>query len=117
MSYSAHRDGRMGSDGRISFETDGQNGPADDDIDFLRDYEPTGSESTGSEPTASDFSAAHEPETEELADLERAQGTFGPSRMKRTKPKRAKKPRTPGSRLRTMAILGGADGEVLDRVP
>ncbi|GEK85849.1 hypothetical protein MAE01_10250 [Microbacterium aerolatum] len=107
----------MGSDGRISFETDGQNGPADDDIDFLRDYEPTGSESTGSEPTASDFSAAHEPETEELADLERAQGAFGPSRMKRTKPKRAKKPRTPGSRLRTMAILGGADGEVLDRVP
>ncbi|MCK3769540.1 DUF4407 domain-containing protein [Microbacterium aerolatum] len=117
MSYSAHRDGRMGSDGRISFETDGQNGPADDDIDFLRDYEPTGSESTGSEPTASDFSAAHEPETEDLADLERAQGAFGPSRMKRTKPKRVRKPRTPGSRLRTMAILGGADGEVLDRVP
>ncbi|MVQ43615.1 DUF4407 domain-containing protein [Microbacterium sp. MAH-37] len=41
-----------------------------------------------------------------------------PARAPRTpRPKREKRPRTPGSRLRTLAILGGADGEILDRVP
>src|SRR5690606_13704279 len=66
--------------------------------------------------------AERDADADELTDLRRAQGLFGPSRMKREKskrqkPVREKMPRTPGSRLRTMAILGGAEGEILDRVP
>ncbi|WP_175984965.1 DUF4407 domain-containing protein [Microbacterium tenebrionis] len=119
MSYSAHRPGRMGSDGQISIDGETPEGSVtDEDLDFLRSYEPTGSEAsaTGDQPRRA------EPAADELGDLERAQGVFGPTKMKRAqrraaKAKRENKPRTRGSRLRTMAILGGADGEILDRVP
>jgi len=123
----------MDSQGRISFETDVPEGSVtDEDLDFLRSFEPTGGESaTAPDAVAADETAiAGEPpvDADELDDLRRAQGAFGPSRMKRTKakrpraeraprPKREKKPRVPGSRLRTLAILGGAEGEILDRVP
>ncbi|REJ07232.1 DUF4407 domain-containing protein [Microbacterium bovistercoris] len=40
-----------------------------------------------------------------------------PRAPKPPREKRAKRERVPGSRLRTLAILGGADGEILDRVP
>ncbi|HWK78621.1 MULTISPECIES: DUF4407 domain-containing protein [unclassified Microbacterium] len=129
MSYSAHRPGRMGSDGKISVDADAQNGTVDDEIDFLRDYEPTGSEPApaADEPSPAAPSTAA-PEDDELDDLRRAQGVFGPSKMKLRKAEKAprkkrermprqKTARTPGSRLRTLAILGGAEGEILDRVP
>ncbi|WP_230102671.1 DUF4407 domain-containing protein [Microbacterium sp. Bi121] len=129
MSYSAHRPGRMGSDGKISVDADAQNGTVDDEIDFLRDYEPTGSEPAPAddEPSPAAPSTAA-PEDDELDDLRRAQGVFGPSKMKLRKAEKAprkkrermprqKTARTPGSRLRTLAILGGAEGEILDRVP
>ncbi|CAH0153734.1 hypothetical protein SRABI121_01323 [Microbacterium sp. Bi121] len=119
----------MGSDGKISVDADAQNGTVDDEIDFLRDYEPTGSEPAPAddEPSPAAPSTAA-PEDDELDDLRRAQGVFGPSKMKLRKAEKAprkkrermprqKTARTPGSRLRTLAILGGAEGEILDRVP
>jgi hypothetical protein len=133
MAYSAHRPGQMDSQGRISFDTDAPQGSVtDDDLDFLRAFEPSGSASA----TGTGAAAAAETPTsgearvdaDELDALRRAQGVLGPSRMKLPKakrarvertprPKREKKPRVPGSRLRTLAILGGAEGEILDRVP
>ncbi len=98
----------MDSQGRISFGVDGPDGDVtDEDLDFLREYEPTGSDTATTEvippvPTATPRSDA--PETaEEIREQPR--------------PKREKAPRVPGSRLRTLAILGGADGRILDRVP
>ena len=101
-----------------------------DEFDFLREYEPTSSEPSASSdaPTSAPASEADDRDADaDLDTLERAQGFFGPTRMKREKKKREKvkrdrpvrdkQPRTPGSRLRTLAILGGADGEILDRVP
>lgn len=110
----------MGSDGQISIDGEAPEGSVtDEDLDFLRSYEPTGSETSATR----DEPRGAEPAADELGDLERAQGAFGPTKMKvarrrAAKGKREKKaPRTRGSRLRTMAILGGADGEILDRVP
>jgi len=130
MPYSAHRPGRFDSQGRIVLDNDSSD--ENDEFDFLRDYEPSGPESPSADPSGEEAppssGAAHEGDPE-LETLERAQGIFGPIRMKRKKarsekkaqkrekPAREKKPRTAGSPLRTMAILGGADGEILDRVP
>ena len=135
MPYSDHRPGRLDSQGRIVLDSESEDGAlADDDLDFLRGYEPTRGETAAAESPAGEEVRS----TEDLDDLERAQGLFGPIRMKRRKPERErsartsavvaesaaprrpkaeKLPRTPGSRLRTMAILGGAEGEILDRVP
>ncbi|MGO2932834.1 DUF4407 domain-containing protein [Microbacterium sp.] len=131
MPYSAHRPGRFDSQGRIVLDSDSAD--ETDDLDFLRDYEPTGTEPADAEPTEPTGNEKTAPVDEasgddlDLETLQRSQGVFGPTRLKlaKTKPaktklpktKRVKKPRTPGSRLRTMAILGGADGEILDRVP
>ncbi|MFJ6429072.1 DUF4407 domain-containing protein [Microbacterium maritypicum] len=118
MPYSAHRPGRYDSQGRIIL--DGEPDAVTDDLDFLREFEPTGTdhatrevpESVPAETTpiadaiAADDSAAEEP----------APGK--PPREPRIRRPRAKRaPRTPGSRARTLAILGGAEGEILDRVP
>ncbi|MFT4260480.1 DUF4407 domain-containing protein [Microbacterium sp.] len=109
MPYSAHRPGRMDSQGRITFETDAPAGEvSDDDLDFLRSFEPTGSERPVDEgPVA-------ETPISERAERDETQGTSMAPRPRAPKPK---KTRVPGSRLRTLAILGGADGDVLDRVP
>ena len=131
MPYSAHRPGRFDSQGRIVLDSDSAD--ETDDLDFLRDYEPTGTEPADAEPTEPTGNEKTAPVDEasgddpDLETLQRSQGVFGPTRLKlgKAKPaktklpktKRVKKPRTPGSRLRTMAILGGADGEILDRVP
>ena len=126
MPYSAHRPGRYDSQGRIVLESDATD--ETDELDFLREYEPTSGESS---PASDESVTAARPgpggTDDDLDTLERAQGIFGPVRMKREKTKRAKAerasiprektPRAPGSRLRTMAILGGAEGEILDRVP
>lgn len=135
MPYSAHRPGRFDSQGRIVVDSD----PADeaDELDFLRDYEPSTGEPADESATAEPAIASDRGTDDDLDPLERAQGIFGPIRMKRAKRKHEKaerakteraetepadarperKTRTPGSRLRTMAILGGAEGEILDRVP
>ncbi|UNK71234.1 DUF4407 domain-containing protein [Microbacterium sp. H1-D42] len=134
MSYSAHRPGRMDSQGRISFEADGPQGPdgqpGDDDLDFLRDYEPTGS----TPPEADEHDTATRPHdvigpdsgpvTEaDASAAEPVASTGRQARPKRERMPRAertprpKRERIPGSRLRTLAILGGAEGEILDRVP
>lgn len=136
MPYSAHRPGRFDSQGRIVLDSDSAD--ETDDLDFLRDYEPTGTEPADTEPTEPTGTEQTTPVDEapgddpDLETLQRSQGVFGPTRLKlaktkpaKTKPaqtklpktKRVKKPRTSGSRLRTMAILGGAEGEILDRVP
>ncbi|MGO2519836.1 MAG: DUF4407 domain-containing protein [Microbacterium sp.] len=123
MPYSAHKPGSVDSQGRILLERDSENDT--DDLDFLRDYEPTtdGSTGTSDAPTTPVSSVGNDREIDaDLQTLERAQGVFGPTRMKREKAKRTKlvrdkSPHTPGSCWRTLAILGGADGEILDRVP
>ncbi|PYD02443.1 DUF4407 domain-containing protein [Microbacterium esteraromaticum] len=117
MSYSAHRPGRMDSQGRISFETDAPDGSVtDDDLDFLRQYEPSGSETAR---PADDAPETHP--TAIIDDTGSAASDDRPTEPRRPKraprPKRERRPRTPGSRLRTLAILGGAEGEILDRVP
>lgn len=118
----------MDSQGRISFEADAPGGTVtDDDLDFLRAYEPTGSEpaaaeSSGPEAGISELAgselAASEPVSAETHDApaDAQDGTL--SQPKRPEPRapRPRRERTPGSRLRTMAILGGAEGEILDRV-
>lgn len=180
MSYSAHRPGRMDSQGRIAFDVDGQPDPAnpadptaEDPFIFVRDYTPTGSDpAAGSaaeavtapidpvvpprppvpetEPT---LDAEPEPATriEDLfaaADAPTAQPTPEPEPLpqptpaltsvvepvpvvapapiaanppKQPKPpkppKQPREPRPQGWFWRRLAILGGADGTILDRVP
>ena len=114
MPYSAHRPGRFDSQGRIILDSDPN---ADtDDLDFLRAYEPTGADLTPppSEAAAAP-AAAREQEQEQEVD---AAASAPPVREPRPRRQpRERKPRVPGSRLRTLAILGGAEGEILDRVP
>ncbi|MFJ2369058.1 DUF4407 domain-containing protein [Microbacterium sp. NPDC087665] len=119
MPYSAHRPGRFDSQGRII--VDGDPNATTDDLDFLREYEPTGSESepfigvTSTRPAVPDTTA--EPVSEPDASADAAPPVKPPREPRVRKPRRPRAPRTPGSRLRQLAILGGAEGEILDRVP
>ncbi|WP_336641652.1 DUF4407 domain-containing protein [Microbacterium sp. USHLN272] len=117
MPYSAHRPGRFDSQGRIIIDGD-PNAPTDD-LDFLREYEPTGS---ADEPFITDSATRETPRPETADDSAEADAAASaPSKPARApRPPRERKPRaprTPGSRLRQLAILGGAEGEILDRVP
>ncbi|WP_341955606.1 DUF4407 domain-containing protein [Microbacterium sp. LWH13-1.2] len=108
MPYSAHRPGRFDSQGRIILDSDPN---ADtDDLDFLRAYEPTGADLQAPEPVDST-----------PLDAEGGQDAAAPvTPVREPKPRRQPRertPRVPGSRLRKLAILGGAEGEILDRVP
>lgn len=119
MPYSAHRPGRFDSQGRIII--DGDSNADTDDLDFLRDFAPTGADDAPQETVVSEPSAAT-PER-----LPQAQGDGQPdaadprpAKARVPRPPRVRtprRPRTPGSRARTLAILGGAEGEILDRVP
>ncbi len=109
----------MDSQGRISFETDTPDGTVtDDDLEFLRSFEPSGSKAT----PATDAGDAPTHPTE-VIDREREPGAeagapaSAPRPRRTRRQKREREPRTAGSRLRTLAILGGAEGDVLDRVP
>lgn len=129
----------MDSQGRIAFDVDGQTdleNPADptaeDPFIFVRDYTPTGSEraeadvaTTPIEPVA----PARPPEPQAVA--ERAAVVADPAPAvaapapaapvaapKPVKPpKQPRPPRPQGWFWRRLAILGGADGAILDRVP
>jgi hypothetical protein len=114
MPYSAHRPGRFDSQGRIILDSDPN--AETDDLDFLREFEPTGLDDTTREvpvsapaETAADADPALAP-----ADGRREKQ---PRVRKPRKPRKPRSPRTPGSRARALAILGGAEGEILDRVP
>ena len=112
MPYSAHRPGRFDSQGRIILDSDPN---ADtDDLDFLREFEPTGADDQTRETPVSEPSDGS-PAPEVDADAADAPAPVKPPRQPRAR--RVRKPRTPGSRARTLAILGGAEGEILDRVP
>lgn len=125
MSYSAHRPGRMDSQGRISFETDAPDRTAtDEDLDFLRAFGPAGSAEADAPRPIAQPTAPVDGEGVDRADgtlLDSARAEPEPARTGRLprerRLRRERAPRTPGSRLRTLAILGGADGAVLDRVP
>lgn len=108
MQYSAHRPGRFDSQGRIILDSDPN---ADtDDLDFLREYEPTGADLQA--PDTVDSAPATEGERDAAA------ASAEPAREpKPRRQPRERTPRVPGSRLRKLAILGGAEGEILDRVP
>ncbi|MFJ4167171.1 DUF4407 domain-containing protein [Microbacterium sp. NPDC089698] len=170
MSYSAHRPGRMDSQGRIAFDVDGQPDPAnpadpaaEDPFIFVRDYTPTGSDPAAAEaatapiepvapprppmpeparapepapvperepePTIEDlFATPEEPESapEPAPAIEPvpvaaapAPAAARPPKQPRTprQPKAPREPRPQGWFWRRLAILGGADGAILDRVP
>jgi hypothetical protein len=150
MSYSAHRPGRMDSQGRIAFDVDGQNDPAnpadptaEDPFIFVRDYTPAGSDPAAAEaetapvepivpprpsvpePATSAAPAEAVPEAPEPApaDVEAvfaaAEAPVAPSRPVKPpkQPKAPREPRPQGWFWRRLAILGGADGAILDRVP
>ncbi|MDR6866852.1 hypothetical protein J2Y69_001451 [Microbacterium resistens] len=181
MSYSAHRPGRLDSQGQISFGVDGQSGDrpaADEPLEFVREYVPTGSEAvtapfdpfddaapgaaeetsavtsavtsadapsadaahdaptvavstvapsmpapsslrgTAAEPTASSRPAAPAPSGSGSDFPSDSPSIPVPERApKAPRPRRERARRVPGSAQRRMAILGGADGAILDRVP
>ena len=110
MPYSAHRPGRYDSQGRIILDSEPD--AVTDDLDFLREFEPTGTDNATREASASAPSEAT-PIADALVSEEPA--PVKPPRARR--PRKTRPPRTPGSLARTLAILGGAEGEILDRVP
>jgi len=171
MSYSAHRPGRFGSDGRIEFETagsepeelyvddvraaqaraaqdeaaeapDAPGAPADPEgpedpypvtQDLLEDAlamnptQPvavaapaeTSQDDTLVMPASADWGAMGEASAPEAEPVEAATPAAAPpaTRVKTPKQPRAKREKVPGSGWRRLAILGGADGVVLDEVP
>ncbi|MCE4027742.1 DUF4407 domain-containing protein, partial [Microbacterium sp. Au-Mic1] len=154
MSYSAHRPGRMDSQGRIAFDVDGQPDPAnpsdptaEDPFIFVRDYTPTGSDPAAAEavtapidpvvpprPAAPEslpepapapriedlFPAAEAPVVEPEPALVMEPVVAAPAPIVAKPPRQPKPPRAPrpqGWFWRRLAILGGADGAILDRVP
>ncbi|QNA93731.1 DUF4407 domain-containing protein [Microbacterium sp. Se63.02b] len=113
MPYSAHRPGRYDSQGRIILDSEPE--AATDDLDFLREFEPTGTDDATREVPVADPAEAT-PIADAVAADEPA--PVKPAREPRVRtPRRTRAARTPGSRARTLAILGGAEGEILDRVP
>ncbi|MDL9979373.1 DUF4407 domain-containing protein [Microbacterium sp. ASV49] len=113
MEYSAHRPGRMDSQGRIQFELDEPIDGEDDGFDFLRAFDPEAS--VRPVPDAPTVPIAPEPPA--LAEPAGDPHPLQAEPAREPKPKRERTPRIPGSRLRKLAILGGADGPILDRVP
>lgn len=149
MSFSAHRPGRLDSQGRISFGVDGsaegENTIDDELLDFVREFEP---DATGSRPAQAStaptepVTAPDQPNIPHVPTFGRdlqgapAQSSSAPTTPVVPEPQpvssapapqpralraprlpRERRERTPGSRLRQLAILGGASGPILDRVP
>ncbi|PVE98504.1 DUF4407 domain-containing protein [Microbacterium sp. TPD7012] len=104
MPYSAHRPGRYDSQGRIVLDSDPN--AETDDFDFLREFEPTGTDDVTREVPVT----APAGETTE-------QSSPAPKPARKPRVRKPRRARTPGSRARALAILGGAEGEILDRVP
>src|SRR3954452_15585110 len=112
MPYSAHRSRQFDSQGQILLDSD-STGDADD-LEFIREFEPTGSE-LPTQPVPS-FDTPSSDESDAPGSVP-APAPAAEKPARQTRVKRPRKARAPGSRLRTLAILGGADGEVLDGVP
>ncbi|MDQ0728119.1 DUF4407 domain-containing protein [Microbacterium sp. W4I20] len=124
MPYSAHRPGRFDSQGRIILDSDPN--AETDDLDFLREFEPAGSDDEPFLASPADTLTSPRRPAGSDADAEASAGSAaespsesaGPAKPRRQPRVRApRRPRTPGSRARSLAILGGAEGEILDRVP
>lgn len=108
MSFSDHRPGRFGADGRVVLE-----GPLEDDPLYLSDLRDDPDDldrdaSPGEDAEPVDAAASHETEDTAPDAVE-----DGP----RTRAARAPRSRRRMPLSRRLAILGGADGEVLDDVP
>ncbi len=151
MSFSAHRPGRLDSQGRISFGVDGsaegENTIDDELLDFVREFEP---DATGSRPAQASTAPTEAVTAQGQANIPHVP-TFGrdiqapqaqsapvptppvvpepqpvasapaptlhPRAPRAPRVPRERRERAPGSRLRQLAILGGASGPILDRVP
>ncbi|WEK61081.1 MAG: DUF4407 domain-containing protein [Candidatus Microbacterium colombiense] len=113
MPYSAHRPGRFDSQGRIILDSDPN---ADtDDLDFLREFEPTGADDqTRETPVPAPSDSTPDATSDSAPD---AASVKPPRQPRARRARKIRTPRTPGSRARTLAILGGAEAEILDRVP
>ncbi|MDA4890710.1 DUF4407 domain-containing protein [Streptomyces sp. MS2A] len=135
MSYSAHRPGRLDSQGRIALDASAADGAPtrpEEQLEFVREYVPAGSENVPprpADPVSPDAETAvlAEPQpavaAEPPASVSRAADESTPAPAAEPAPapaartRRERRPRTPGSIWRRLAILGGADGPILDRVP
>ena len=116
MSFSAHRPGRFGSDGRVILPAPGEE---EDDL-YLEDLRegpdvfegpPSGDASSG------EWGAVAESDPS-ASESERGAGEPGPSEpVTPTRSARAPRTRRPVRPGRKLAILGGAEGDVLDDVP
>lgn len=116
MPYSAHRPGEFDSQGRIVLASDSAN--ETDELDFLREYEPTGSPDVDDPFIGSALTEEASKPIEADAAPEASAVPAAPVALEKPKRvRRARRPRTPGERLRALAILGGAEGDILDRVP
>ncbi|WP_407359134.1 DUF4407 domain-containing protein [Microbacterium sp. LTA6] len=115
MAYSAHRPGQMDSQGRITFESGAPDGTvSDEDLNFLRSFEPTGSDSpTTPVPDAPDTTTRPTAVIDPADVPASAAPAPAPRPPRAPRQKRVKKTRV----ARTLAILGGAEGEILDKVP
>ncbi|WP_259606785.1 MULTISPECIES: DUF4407 domain-containing protein [Microbacterium] len=110
----------MDSQGRISFDVDGPEGSVtDEDLEFLRRFEPSGGSSDAEPVEAFPRSSDADTADADTADAEPVDASARPQPPRRApRPGRERRrPRTAAERLRTLAILGGAEGPILDRVP
>ncbi len=107
MSFSAHRPGRFGSDGRVILEP-----PREEDPLYLSDLRDDLADDPPQDEAIDARSDA--PETPDEPTDDAPDAAEEPVRTRAARPRRARA-RMPLSRR--LAILGGADGEVLDDVP
>lgn len=125
MSFSVHRPGRFGSDGRIELDADSET--ADElYLDDLRRARAASGDTDGPEDpfpatdelidTPAQHRAGRGPEAERTGDAEgSSERSADPAPAGR--PSRTRRARSRGSAARRLAVLGGADGSVLDHVP
>ena len=113
MNYSAHRPGRFGSDGQIEF-------PVDDDAEpqYLSDLKPARDDvdqETGAAEAASALPAGTATEPTVVLDDTATDEAEPDAAPRGRRPRAGRRRRMPLSRR--LAVLGGADGDILDDVP
>lgn len=111
MSFSAHRPGRFGSDGRIELSQEAQDEPL-----YLSDVRPQ--QDADADPAADAATAPLDDLAQPLPGLAASAPPATDAPEEPAPTRRAPRRRAPRPPLsRTLAVLGGAEGEILDDVP